>query len=155
MQRSSRIFLKANFKSIFKCFFFFRKHVNIFQKLRQLLGSNLIFPISNGFASDVHKMEKEQEAERKRDRTRSIKYLDTKFSFSEPPPKVEVACETLKDAANPRASCHDCSLQERKRGALGTRSASACTFRCVLSARLRTGRKEYLTKTRMCVCLGS
>ncbi|XP_051908035.1 protein-tyrosine kinase 2-beta-like [Hippocampus zosterae] len=37
--------------------------------------------------SDVHKMEKEQDAERKRDRTRSIKYLDTKFSFAEPPPK--------------------------------------------------------------------
>uniref|UniRef100_A0A3Q2YR59 non-specific protein-tyrosine kinase n=1 Tax=Hippocampus comes TaxID=109280 RepID=A0A3Q2YR59_HIPCM len=52
--------------------------------------------------SDVHKMEKEQEAERKRDRTRSIKYLDPKFSFSEPPPKVEAACDALNDAVNPR-----------------------------------------------------
>ncbi|XP_077408357.1 protein tyrosine kinase 2 beta, b isoform X2 [Vanacampus margaritifer] len=37
--------------------------------------------------SDVHKMEKEQEVERKRDRARSTKYFDTKFNFSEPPPK--------------------------------------------------------------------
>ncbi|XP_077367218.1 protein tyrosine kinase 2 beta, b isoform X2 [Festucalex cinctus] len=37
--------------------------------------------------SDVHKMEKEQEVERKRDRSRSTKYFDTKFKFSEPPPK--------------------------------------------------------------------
>nr|XP_061806393.1 protein-tyrosine kinase 2-beta-like [Nerophis lumbriciformis] len=37
--------------------------------------------------NDVHKMEKEQEAERERDRARSTKYFDTKFSFSEPPPK--------------------------------------------------------------------
>ncbi|XP_061608991.1 protein tyrosine kinase 2 beta, b isoform X8 [Phyllopteryx taeniolatus] len=37
--------------------------------------------------SDVHKMEKEQEVERKRDRARSTKYFDAKFNFTEPPPK--------------------------------------------------------------------
>uniref|UniRef100_UPI003AB097B5 protein tyrosine kinase 2 beta, b isoform X1 n=1 Tax=Centroberyx gerrardi TaxID=166262 RepID=UPI003AB097B5 len=37
--------------------------------------------------SDVHKMEKEQEVERQRDRARSTKYFDTKFTFNEPPPK--------------------------------------------------------------------
>ncbi|KAM3602975.1 uncharacterized protein V6R79_014295 [Siganus canaliculatus] len=37
--------------------------------------------------SDVHKMEKEQEVERERDRARSTKFFDTKFNFSEPPPK--------------------------------------------------------------------
>ncbi|XP_020494519.1 protein tyrosine kinase 2 beta, b isoform X2 [Labrus bergylta] len=37
--------------------------------------------------SDVHKMEKEQEVERERDRTRSVKYLEPKFNFNEPPPK--------------------------------------------------------------------
>ncbi|KAM3861603.1 protein tyrosine kinase 2 beta, b [Diretmus argenteus] len=37
--------------------------------------------------SDVHKMEKEQEVERQRDRARSTKYFDTKINFNEPPPK--------------------------------------------------------------------
>ncbi|XP_061668183.1 protein tyrosine kinase 2 beta, b isoform X2 [Syngnathoides biaculeatus] len=37
--------------------------------------------------SDVHKMEKEQEMERKRDRARSTKYFDGKFKLAEPPPK--------------------------------------------------------------------
>ncbi|KAI3364333.1 hypothetical protein L3Q82_011136 [Scortum barcoo] len=37
--------------------------------------------------SDVHKMEKEQEVERERDRGRSTKLFDPKFSFNEPPPK--------------------------------------------------------------------
>ncbi|XP_035534863.1 protein tyrosine kinase 2 beta, b isoform X1 [Morone saxatilis] len=37
--------------------------------------------------SDVHKMEKEQEVERERDRARSTKMFDTKFNFTEPPPK--------------------------------------------------------------------
>ncbi|CAK6962263.1 protein tyrosine kinase 2 beta%2C b [Scomber scombrus] len=37
--------------------------------------------------SDVHKMEKEQEIERERDRARSTKFFDTKFHISEPPPK--------------------------------------------------------------------
>ncbi|KAM4633527.1 protein tyrosine kinase 2 beta, b isoform 2-T2 [Polymixia lowei] len=37
--------------------------------------------------SDVHKMEKEQEVERQRDRARSTKFFDTKFNFTEPPPK--------------------------------------------------------------------
>ncbi|XP_049613934.1 protein tyrosine kinase 2 beta, b isoform X2 [Syngnathus scovelli] len=36
---------------------------------------------------DVHKMEKEQEVERKRDRARSTKYFDAKINFTEPPPK--------------------------------------------------------------------
>lgn len=33
-------------------------------------------------------MEKEQEVERERDRARSTKFFEPKFSFSEPPPKV-------------------------------------------------------------------
>ncbi|XP_037305384.2 protein tyrosine kinase 2 beta, b [Pungitius pungitius] len=37
--------------------------------------------------SDVHKMEKEQEVERERDRARSTKIFDPKFSVNEPPPK--------------------------------------------------------------------
>ncbi|KAM6915125.1 protein tyrosine kinase 2 beta, b [Xenentodon cancila] len=37
--------------------------------------------------SDVQKMEKEQDAERERDRARSTKYLEPKFLFTEPPPK--------------------------------------------------------------------
>ncbi|KAK7906882.1 hypothetical protein WMY93_015494 [Mugilogobius chulae] len=37
--------------------------------------------------SDVHKMEKEQELERERDKARSTKFFDTKFNFNEPPPK--------------------------------------------------------------------
>ncbi|XP_022623075.1 protein-tyrosine kinase 2-beta-like isoform X2 [Seriola dumerili] len=37
--------------------------------------------------SDVHKMEKEQEVERERDRARSTKYFDPKLNFNEPPPK--------------------------------------------------------------------
>ncbi|XP_034435804.1 protein tyrosine kinase 2 beta, b isoform X2 [Hippoglossus hippoglossus] len=37
--------------------------------------------------SDVHKMEKEQEVERERDRARSTKYFDPKFTLNEPPPK--------------------------------------------------------------------
>ncbi|XP_070781758.1 protein tyrosine kinase 2 beta, b isoform X3 [Enoplosus armatus] len=37
--------------------------------------------------SDVHKMEKEQEVERERDRARSTKLFDTKLNFHEPPPK--------------------------------------------------------------------
>uniref|UniRef100_A0A669D845 non-specific protein-tyrosine kinase n=1 Tax=Oreochromis niloticus TaxID=8128 RepID=A0A669D845_ORENI len=37
--------------------------------------------------SDVHKMEKEQEAERERDRVRSTKFLETKFNI-DPPPKL-------------------------------------------------------------------
>ncbi|KPP65100.1 protein-tyrosine kinase 2-beta-like [Scleropages formosus] len=37
--------------------------------------------------SDVHKMEKEQEAEQQRDRFRATKTFDPKFTFNEPPPK--------------------------------------------------------------------
>nr|XP_015832385.1 protein tyrosine kinase 2 beta, b isoform X1 [Nothobranchius furzeri]XP_015832386.1 protein tyrosine kinase 2 beta, b isoform X1 [Nothobranchius furzeri] len=37
--------------------------------------------------SDVHKMEKEQDAERERDKTRATRFLEPKFNFSEPPPK--------------------------------------------------------------------
>ncbi|KAM6954010.1 protein tyrosine kinase 2 beta, b [Aplochiton taeniatus] len=37
--------------------------------------------------SDVHKMEKEQEVERQRDKMRSTKIFDIKINFSEPPPK--------------------------------------------------------------------
>ncbi|XP_058469283.1 protein tyrosine kinase 2 beta, b isoform X1 [Solea solea] len=37
--------------------------------------------------SDVHKMEKEQEVERERDRARSTKFFDPKFNLNEPPPK--------------------------------------------------------------------
>ncbi|XP_061098691.1 protein-tyrosine kinase 2-beta-like isoform X2 [Conger conger] len=37
--------------------------------------------------SEVHKMEKEQEVEIKRDRARSTRYFDSKFTFNEPPPK--------------------------------------------------------------------
>uniref|UniRef100_A0A673BTI8 non-specific protein-tyrosine kinase n=1 Tax=Sphaeramia orbicularis TaxID=375764 RepID=A0A673BTI8_9TELE len=37
--------------------------------------------------SDVHKMEKEQETERERDKLRSTKFFDTKFNYNEPPPK--------------------------------------------------------------------
>lgn len=44
--------------------------------------------MSNLDASDVHKMEKEQEVERERDRARSTKFFDPKFNFNEPPPKV-------------------------------------------------------------------
>uniref|UniRef100_A0A671V802 non-specific protein-tyrosine kinase n=1 Tax=Sparus aurata TaxID=8175 RepID=A0A671V802_SPAAU len=40
--------------------------------------------------SDVHKMEKEQEVERERDRARSTKFFDPKFNFNEPPPKVGI-----------------------------------------------------------------
>lgn len=40
--------------------------------------------------SDVHKMEKEQEVERERDRMRSTKIFDSKLNFNEPPPKVSV-----------------------------------------------------------------
>ncbi|XP_016886337.1 protein tyrosine kinase 2 beta, b isoform X1 [Cynoglossus semilaevis] len=36
---------------------------------------------------DVHKMEKEQEVERERDRVRSTKYFEPKVNLSEPPPK--------------------------------------------------------------------
>lgn len=43
------------------------------------------------FNSDVHKMEKEQEAEKERDRMRSTKIFDPKFSINEPPPKVWAA----------------------------------------------------------------
>lgn len=39
------------------------------------------------FNSDVHKMEKEQEAERERDRVRSTKIFESKFNI-DPPPKV-------------------------------------------------------------------
>uniref|UniRef100_A0A672H2E0 non-specific protein-tyrosine kinase n=1 Tax=Salarias fasciatus TaxID=181472 RepID=A0A672H2E0_SALFA len=39
--------------------------------------------------SDVHKMEKEQEVERERDRARSTKFFEPKFNFNEPPPKSE------------------------------------------------------------------
>uniref|UniRef100_A0A8D3E099 non-specific protein-tyrosine kinase n=1 Tax=Scophthalmus maximus TaxID=52904 RepID=A0A8D3E099_SCOMX len=39
--------------------------------------------------SDVHKMEKEEEVERERDRARSTKYFDPKFNLNEPPPKNE------------------------------------------------------------------
>uniref|UniRef100_A0A8D3EFG0 non-specific protein-tyrosine kinase n=1 Tax=Scophthalmus maximus TaxID=52904 RepID=A0A8D3EFG0_SCOMX len=46
--------------------------------------------------SDVHKMEKEEEVERERDRARSTKYFDPKFNLNEPPPKVAV---TSKDAS--------------------------------------------------------
>uniref|UniRef100_A0A8C9WAH3 non-specific protein-tyrosine kinase n=1 Tax=Scleropages formosus TaxID=113540 RepID=A0A8C9WAH3_SCLFO len=38
--------------------------------------------------SDVHKMEKEQEAEQQRDRFRATKTFDPKFTFNEPPPKL-------------------------------------------------------------------
>uniref|UniRef100_A0A3P8RQK0 non-specific protein-tyrosine kinase n=1 Tax=Amphiprion percula TaxID=161767 RepID=A0A3P8RQK0_AMPPE len=38
--------------------------------------------------SDVHKMEKEQEVERERDRARSTKFFEPKFNFNEPPPKL-------------------------------------------------------------------
>ncbi|CAN9507388.1 unnamed protein product [Ophioblennius macclurei] len=37
--------------------------------------------------SDVHKMEKEQEVERGRDRRRSTKFFEPKFQMNEPPPK--------------------------------------------------------------------
>ncbi|XP_068998129.1 protein tyrosine kinase 2 beta, b isoform X4 [Embiotoca jacksoni] len=37
--------------------------------------------------SDVHKMEKEQEVERERDRARSTRYFEPKFHLNEPPPK--------------------------------------------------------------------
>ncbi|KAG7461057.1 hypothetical protein MATL_G00205500 [Megalops atlanticus] len=37
--------------------------------------------------SEVHKMEKEQEAEMQRDRERSTRFFDPKFTFNEPPPK--------------------------------------------------------------------
>uniref|UniRef100_A0A1A8MYG3 Protein tyrosine kinase 2 beta, b n=1 Tax=Nothobranchius pienaari TaxID=704102 RepID=A0A1A8MYG3_9TELE len=37
--------------------------------------------------SDVHKMEKEQDAERERDKARATRFLEPKFNFSEPPPK--------------------------------------------------------------------
>ncbi|XP_037541768.1 protein tyrosine kinase 2 beta, b [Nematolebias whitei] len=37
--------------------------------------------------SDVHKMEKEQDAQREQDRTRSTRYFEPKINFSEPPPK--------------------------------------------------------------------
>ncbi|XP_069370903.1 protein tyrosine kinase 2 beta, b isoform X2 [Paralichthys olivaceus] len=37
--------------------------------------------------SDVHKMVKEQEVERERERARSTKYFDPKFMLNEPPPK--------------------------------------------------------------------
>uniref|UniRef100_A0A671V5G9 non-specific protein-tyrosine kinase n=1 Tax=Sparus aurata TaxID=8175 RepID=A0A671V5G9_SPAAU len=47
--------------------------------------------------SDVHKMEKEQEVERERDRARSTKFFDPKFNFNEPPPKVGIpSAETLQ-----------------------------------------------------------
>ncbi|KAM4522284.1 protein tyrosine kinase 2 beta, b isoform 1-T4 [Odontesthes bonariensis] len=37
--------------------------------------------------SDVQKMEKEQHVERERDRARSTKYFEPKFTFTDPPPK--------------------------------------------------------------------
>ncbi|KAG9334116.1 hypothetical protein JZ751_009151 [Albula glossodonta] len=37
--------------------------------------------------SEVHKMEKEQEVEMQRDRARSTRFFDPKFTFNEPPPK--------------------------------------------------------------------
>lgn len=40
--------------------------------------------------SDAQKMEKEQEAERQRDRNRITRLLDTKINICEPPPKVPV-----------------------------------------------------------------
>lgn len=53
--------------------------------------------------SDVHKMEKEQEVERERDRARSTKFFDPKFSVNEPPPKVWIPvtfcsymCQTIQ-----------------------------------------------------------
>lgn len=45
--------------------------------------------------SDVHKMEKEQEVERERDRVRSTKYFEPKVNLSEPPPKVWI-CVSYK-----------------------------------------------------------
>uniref|UniRef100_A0A673BUP8 non-specific protein-tyrosine kinase n=1 Tax=Sphaeramia orbicularis TaxID=375764 RepID=A0A673BUP8_9TELE len=45
--------------------------------------------------SDVHKMEKEQETERERDKLRSTKFFDTKFNYNEPPPKVSL-CPPLE-----------------------------------------------------------
>uniref|UniRef100_A0A7N8WQX9 non-specific protein-tyrosine kinase n=1 Tax=Mastacembelus armatus TaxID=205130 RepID=A0A7N8WQX9_9TELE len=50
--------------------------------------------------SDVHKMEKEQEAERERDKARATKLFDSKFN--EPPPKLnEALCASSPDLASP------------------------------------------------------
>uniref|UniRef100_A0A672GNH8 non-specific protein-tyrosine kinase n=1 Tax=Salarias fasciatus TaxID=181472 RepID=A0A672GNH8_SALFA len=61
--------------------------------------------------SDVHKMEKEQEVERERDRARSTKFFEPKFNFNEPPPKLilafvpeqlnEALCASSPDLASP------------------------------------------------------
>uniref|UniRef100_A0A8C6MGY4 non-specific protein-tyrosine kinase n=1 Tax=Nothobranchius furzeri TaxID=105023 RepID=A0A8C6MGY4_NOTFU len=52
--------------------------------------------------SDVHKMEKEQDAERERDKTRATRFLEPKFNFSEPPPKLnEALCASSPDLASP------------------------------------------------------
>uniref|UniRef100_A0A671VAX3 non-specific protein-tyrosine kinase n=1 Tax=Sparus aurata TaxID=8175 RepID=A0A671VAX3_SPAAU len=56
--------------------------------------------------SDVHKMEKEQEVERERDRARSTKFFDPKFNFNEPPPKVGIpSAETLQYSDLNEALC--------------------------------------------------
>uniref|UniRef100_A0AAQ5XEH9 non-specific protein-tyrosine kinase n=1 Tax=Amphiprion ocellaris TaxID=80972 RepID=A0AAQ5XEH9_AMPOC len=52
--------------------------------------------------SDVHKMEKEQEVERERDRARSTKFFEPKFNFNEPPAKLnEALCASSPDLASP------------------------------------------------------
>ncbi|XP_058235331.1 protein tyrosine kinase 2 beta, b isoform X3 [Hemibagrus wyckioides] len=41
--------------------------------------------------NDVHKMEKDLEAEKERDRQRATRFLEPKFNFSEPPPKLSIS----------------------------------------------------------------
>uniref|UniRef100_A0AAX7SY72 non-specific protein-tyrosine kinase n=1 Tax=Astatotilapia calliptera TaxID=8154 RepID=A0AAX7SY72_ASTCA len=51
--------------------------------------------------SDVHKMEKEQEAERERDRVRSTKFFESKFNIDPPPKLNEALCASSPDLASP------------------------------------------------------
>uniref|UniRef100_A0A8C9T9R2 Protein tyrosine kinase 2 beta, a n=1 Tax=Scleropages formosus TaxID=113540 RepID=A0A8C9T9R2_SCLFO len=63
--------------------------------------------------SDVHKMEKEQEAEQQRDRFRATKTFDPKFTFNEPPPKSEQRVTPCEDRVLEGYSflCHPCTEQ--------------------------------------------
>ncbi|XP_034169517.2 protein tyrosine kinase 2 beta, b isoform X2 [Pangasianodon hypophthalmus] len=51
--------------------------------------------------NDVHKMEKDLEAEKERDRQRATRFLETKFNISEPPPKLSISVCMQPSRLNP------------------------------------------------------
>lgn len=80
-------------------------------------------------------MEKEQELERERDRARSTKFFEPKFTLSEPPPKV--CTSQTQSLMSQKFSfntfefffCPRWSLREWNQAGLGTRSVLVYTFR--------------------------